>query len=64
MRSQSIYEFYKDKIFGDHDDDFDFYRSHCSSWFIVEIIILLICPIPYFEWFVPIKYYIKNSKLE
>lgn len=55
---QSIYQYYTEKIFGTGSKvkQFEMYRSHCSSWLVFEILMLLVFPYPFFEQYVKIYY--------
>jgi len=39
----------------------DNYKSHCSKFFIFELLILIICPLPRLEAFITIDYVVEES---
>ena len=47
----------RNKMYG----NFDTYRSHCSKFFIFEILILIVVPIPHWDYFIKIHYHITSS---
>ncbi len=43
---------------------FDTYKSHCSKFFLFELVILLVCPVPRWNPFITISYTVQVAPPE
>lgn len=59
QKSGIMYNYYGEKVTKcQHDHSrFDVRKNHCSRFFLLEVLILLLCPIPYWDFYVSIDYY-------
>jgi len=58
--SQNIFSFYsiQDQMTGNMKD---YNNRRCSKFFIFELLILLICPIPFYETYIKINYFVVHK---